>query len=381
MSVEIIEIGKFVALAAGTPILDVRSPGEFLHAHIPGALSFPLFDDEQRKVIGTTYKEKSRQEAVMAGLNYFSGRMEPMIREVLELLKGWHRQTGHEIGSLPPGPVLVHCWRGGMRSGAIAWLLDLYGFRVYQLKGGYKAYRNWALAQFEKPYHLRVLGGFTGSGKTRLLKELKNKGERTLDLEALAHHKGSAFGWLGEAPQPGQEMFENQVALELFRLSGSQSTQAQEDGTCSEAMAPVIWVEDESRHIGSVGVPGKFWDQMRQSPLYFLDIPFESRLDYIVSNYGIFPTDGLVESILKIEKRLGGRETLEAIASLKSGRIRDCFDILLRYYDKLYFKSLNKRENLPKLLNKVPCQTVDENNITQLMARKSLPPISLNDVP
>jgi tRNA 2-selenouridine synthase len=374
MAIEQIEIGKFVALWLTAPVLDVRSPGEFLHAHMPGARSFPLFDDEQRRVIGTTYKQKSRQEAVMTGVGYFSGRMQPMLQEVLEIMKQWHLERSGTFSGPTPGPVLVHCWRGGMRSGAIAWLLDLYGFKVYQLKGGYKAYRNWALAQFEKKYRFNILGGFTGSGKTGLLENLRNNGVPTINLEALAHHKGSAFGWLGEKPQPGQEMFENLLAMELYRTSGQMDQVGHPDFLGKEAAGPEIWLEDESRHIGSVGIAQPLWEQMRNSPLYFMDIPFDSRLDHIVENYGRFAVDDLVTSILKIEKRLGGLETRDAIRFLEQGRLRDSLEILLHYYDKLYFKSLNKRENLQKLLNKIPCPTVDTNNIEKLMAKKSAVP-------
>lgn len=364
MAVEQIDIGSFLAQSALAPVLDVRSPGEYLHAHIPGALSFPLFTDEERKVIGTTYKQQSRQAAVLTGLEYFAARMQPMLSEVQDILRDWHARRGSPERHLTPGPVLVHCWRGGMRSGAIAWLLDLYGFKVYQLKGGYKAYRNWVLTQFEKSYNFHVLGGFTGSGKTGLLEGLKEWGAQTIDLESLAHHKGSAFGWLGEPPQPGQEMFENLLAMELSRISHREGTSK-----------GVIWLEDESRHIGSVGIPPGIWNQMRLSPLYFLDIPFESRLEHIVRHYGAFSAEDLISSIKKIEKRMGGLETRDSIKLLKEGRIRESFDILLRYYDKLYYKSLHNREKLQDLLNKIPCQVVDKGNVKKLMAYQREPSI------
>ncbi|MEO6289790.1 MAG: tRNA 2-selenouridine(34) synthase MnmH, partial [Ginsengibacter sp.] len=213
MAIEQIDIENFIKLSEKSPAFDVRSPGEFLHAHIPGAFSLPLFSDGQRKVIGTAYKQQSRQIAVKKGLDYFSERMKNMISEAEEIIKQSNKNFSNE------NRLLVHCWRGGMRSRSVAWLLDLYGFKVFTLNGGYKAFRNWALQQFEKEYSLKILGGYTGSGKTGVLQEMKENGVAVIDLEGLANHKGSAFGSLGEAPQPGQEMFENILAIELFRAS------------------------------------------------------------------------------------------------------------------------------------------------------------------
>ncbi len=363
MAIEQIDIDKFLQLAHEYPILDVRSPGEFSHARIPGALSLPLFTDEQRKIIGTAYKQESRQVAVKKGLDFFSARMKEMRDEAEELLRHQHNAGYRE---LKPGVnrLLIHCWRGGMRSGAVAWLFNLYGYKVYTLKGGYKAFRNWALAQFQKSYPLHILGGYTGSGKTEVLWQLKRSGNAVIDLEALAHHRGSAFGALGEKPQPSQEQFENLLAIELYKATGLMQQQSNGVGYSRED-TPAIWIEDESRHIGNVGIPGSFWNQMRKSALFFLDIPFEERLKYIVSSYGIFSKNELAESIMKIKKRLGGLDTTNAINYLMENKVADCFSILLHYYDKLYKNSLNNREDIETILNNVPCLTVDINNAHQ----------------
>jgi tRNA 2-selenouridine synthase len=359
MAIEQIDIEKFLQLSEEYSILDVRSPGEYLHAHIPGALALPLFTDDQRKIIGTAYKQQSRQDAVKKGLNFFSERMKAMPDEVEQVIGNPKKGAGNNV---IPNRLLIHCWRGGMRSGAVAWLLDLYGFKVYMLKGGYKAFRNWALAQFEKNYTINIIGGYTGSGKTQVLQELKRTGNIVIDLEGLAHHKGSAFGALGEKPQPGQEMFENLLALELYRATGAAQQLRANGETHPNMYPPEIWVEDESRHIGTVGIPKVFWDQMRKSTLYFLDIPFEERLKHIVNSYGVFAKEELVNSIMKIQKRLGGLETKNAINYLLENKVADCFSILLRYYDKLYHNSLHNRENMEAILNKIPCVTVDLNN-------------------
>lgn len=361
MAIERIDIEKFLQLSEEYPIFDVRSPGEFLHAHIPGAFPLPLFTDDQRKIIGTAYKLQSRQVAVKKGLHFFSERMKEIPDEVEELT-GNQKKVSMNNATPHTNRILIHCWRGGMRSGAVAWLLDLYGFKVYTLKGGYKAFRNWALAQFKKNYAINLLGGYTGSGKTEVLHELGRMGNRVIDLERLAHHKGSAFGALGEKPQPTQEMFENQLAFELHKTEGIAERKQSNGDTHTNNYPGGIWIEDESRHIGTAGIPKTFWDQMRKSPLYFLEIPFEERLKYIVNSYGPFDKNELKGSIMKIQKRLGGLDTKNAINYLLENKVSDCFSILLRYYDKMYNNSLNKRENIEAVLNKIPCATVDINN-------------------
>lgn len=349
MPVASLHIESFLNHAHESIILDVRSPGEYGHAHIPGAHSLPIFDNEQRKIIGTAYKQESREIAVNLGLDFFSTRMKPMVAATGKIIAS----SGIE------NPLLcIHCWRGGLRSEAVAWLLNLYGFRVCLLKGGYKSYRRWALKQFEKEYHFHLLGGYTGSGKTELLAQLKQEGRHTVDLEALASHKGSAFGHLGQEPQPSQEMFENILA---FRLSGILAGSAD----------AIIWLEDESRHIGKCGIPPHIWQQMRNSPVYFLEIPQSVRLQFIVKGYGGFPLESLEAGIWRIQKRLGGLATRQAIEFLQQGNIENCFKILLDYYDKLYKHSLYKRENEAALLHSIHCDDIKPGNTALLkMAMK-----------
>ena len=356
MPIEKIDIENFLQLSDKFPVLDARSPAEYSHAHIPGAFSVPIFTDEQRKIIGTAYKKQSRQVAVNHGLNYFSERMKIIPGEV-ENLVAFHKQnSGTQTKTF-----LVHCWRGGMRSDAVAWLLNLYGYKIYLLKGGYKAFRRWVLAQFEKEYSLKVLGGFTGSGKTEVLKELSRMSEKVIDLEGLANHKGSAFGSLGEKPQPSSEMFENLLALQLWQNCNGNNGDAQ--------TKKCIWVEDESAHIGTVGIPKAFWQQMRKSRLYFLEIPFEERLKNIVETYGIYDKQQLIDSVLKIQKRLGGLNTKNAIQFINEGNLHEAFYILLKYYDKMYAQSLQKREDVDSLLFKIPCSDTQIANAAFLLER------------
>jgi len=358
MPIQPLDIESFLERALTLPVLDVRSPAEYAHAHIPGALSMPLFTDEQRKVIGTAYKKESRQAAVDLGLGYFAERMKEIHREYNTLVEQW--SAAHHLPLLPGSPVLLYCWRGGMRSGAVAWLLNLYGIRPFTLNGGYKAFRRWVLGRFELNYRLHVIGGYTGSGKTEILAKLRQEGLRTIDLEALASHRGSAFGSLGQEAQPSAELFENRLALALYR----ENAPGPVPGPGNELP---VWLEDESMHIGSVGIPRAFWNQMRESPLYFLDIPFDERLNHIVAGYGKFDPPLLEACILKIQKRLGGQDTKNALNFLREGDLAACFTILLRYYDKLYHNSLHNRQNLPALLNKIPCTGVDRNNAAKVI--------------
>ncbi len=348
MAVEKTDIKSFLELARKFPVLDVRSPGEYVHAHIPGAVSFPLFTDDERKIVGTAYKQKSREEAIKIGLDFFGPKMRRMV-ELAESI-AIRDQFPATIGE--PKTLLVHCWRGGMRSAGVAWLLDLYGFKVFTLTGGYKAFRRWVLEQFDKTYNIKVLGGFTGSGKTHVLHALNKKNETVIDLEALANHKGSAFGNIGMPQQPSQELFENKLALALFTAAEKPQS---------------IWLEDESQRIGDVNIPIHFWRQMREKPLYFLDIPFEERLQHIIKEYGPLNKESIVNAIIRIKKRLGGLETKECINALLEDRTEDCFRILLNYYDKWYLKGMHNRRDLETLLYKIPCATVSESNIKQLL--------------
>ena len=355
MAIQKVNIEEFLSLAKKHPVLDVRSPGEYHHAHIPAAYSLPLFTDEERKVVGTTYKQNSREEAIKIGLDFFGVKMRKMVEEAESLAASYKpviNTNDSQLSATDSRTVLVHCWRGGMRSAGVAWLLDLYGFKVYTLVGGYKVFRNWVLEQFEKDYTLQVIGGNTGSGKTYVLNALQKKNEVVIDLEALANHKGSAFGNIGMPEQPSQEFFENKLAVELFFTSEKQKP---------------IWVEDESQRRGDVNIPITFWKHMRTKPLFFLDIPFEERLDHITEEYGKLDKEKLINAVVRIKKRLGGLETKESVNALIEGRIKDCFRILLTYYDKWYSKGLHNRENLDALLQKIPCKTVHESNMKQLL--------------
>ncbi len=308
-----IGIAEFLERARQLPVLDARAPKEFAIGHIPGAVSFPIFSDEERARVGTAYKQQGHDPAVLIGLDLFGPKMSGFVREAENLT--------------PTKELLVHCWRGGMRSGAMSWLLDFAGFTVYLLQGGYKAYRHHmqeAIAQ-ERPYLL--VSGNTGSGKTDLLPYLRQYGEQVIDLEGLASHKGSAFGSIGMAPQPSTEHFENLLGMALLQL---------------DAQRPV-WLEDESSSIGRVQMPKTLFDRMQEAPTIVLDVPKPLRIQKLAEEYCQTDPALLEAAILRISKRLGGLATKEALEAIAQGDMPKMVDIALSYYDKAYTYELAKK--------------------------------------
>lgn len=345
-------IKDFLSSAQHQLIIDVRSPAEYNWAHLPGAVNIPLFTNEERKVVGTAYKQQSREIAIKAGLDFFGPKMKSIVEEVEKIVSSRRLAVSNSVNHQPPTitRIFLYCWRGGMRSAAVAWLLGLYGFNIVVLEGGYKAYRNYVLDVFALPYSLLVLGGYTGSGKTEVLHELKTRGTSVIDLEGLAVHRGSAFGSLGMPAQPTQEMFENLLALQLSQQNGKP-----------------IWIEDESQRIGLVNIPGTFWKTIREAPILFIDVPFEERLKHITAEYGTFDKEDLSNAIQRISKRLGGLETKNAHRYLEENNLKECFRILLKYYDKQYHKGLHSRDALPSLLTRFACEKVNPANASLLV--------------
>ncbi len=306
---------EFISLSAKHPVIDVRTPAEFEHGHIPGAVNIPLFTNEDRVVVGTLYKEHGKKPAMLKGMELAGPRFAEYIHKA--------EQISAE------GTLLVHCWRGGMRSAGMAWLFEWYGFKVITLQKGYKAFRTMVLETFAKSYNLSMLSGRTGSGKTLILRELEKQGKPVLDLEQIACHKGSAFGTLGEKPQPTQEMFENECAIRLLHLQNDEA----------------IWVEDESQNIGKCVLPNSFWNQMRAAQVLLVDIPVEKRVEYLTTEYGKYSKEDLIVSIEKIRKRLGNQHAKAAIEAIHTGDLKKACEISLVYYDKSYNHGAAKRNS------------------------------------
>lgn len=308
-------------LKSGIQVVDVRSPGEFAKGHIPGAYNLPLFSDEERALIGTIYKQKGPYWAYLEGVKWVGPKMESLVVEA-------HRLADSR-------PIILHCWRGGKRSQSMAWLLRNSGLEVRVLEGGYKAYRQFIHGCFASEHNrFVVLGGRTGSAKTAILRRMMELGEPVLDLEALAHHKGSAFGWIGEADQLHNEQFENQLFDALYRLQ----------------TPAFIWVENESRTIGRNYIPDVLWAIFKKAPLINIEVDFESRLDHLVECYSIQDADALIKSFEKINRRLGTEITGEAIELVRQGRLREAAGLALRYYDKCYDYNLQENTS-PRIFN------------------------------
>ncbi len=295
--------------------MDVRTPAEFAKGNIPTAKNLPLFANEERVIVGTIYKQQGKESAILKGLEIVGPKMKGLIEGVQQLSN--NNKT-----------ILMHCWRGGMRSGSVAWLLELYGYKVYTLKGGYKAFRKFVLSTFNEQRNYLVLGGRTGSGKTFILKKLADYQEQIIDLENLAHHKGSAFGSICEAQQPTQEQFENKLAVQLYQLDSHKK----------------IWIEDESRLVGCNIIPRGIWEQMRAAKVAYIDIPFAERANYLIQEYGAFDIESLEKAVTRIAKRLGGQQTKQALEALQTKDIKTACEICLVYYDKSYDHGLSQRE-------------------------------------
>src|SRR5699024_1615533 len=288
--------------------------------HIPDAYSLPLFSNEERSEIGTTYKQEGREEAILRGFDLTGNKWRGFIEEALQIAPGKE--------------ACLHCARGGMRSSAMAWALDFYGFDISVIEGGYKRFRNWALDQFGKPYNLCVLGGMTGSHKTEILWELERMGKQVVDLEGLARHQGSAFGSMNKSLQPTQQGFSNKLAMQLAEFGTEQA----------------IWIEDESHTVGDCVVPHALWKRMRKSALIELQVDKKQRIDFLEQEYGPLDKDFLISATERIGKRLGSERTKQAIRAIKEDRMRDFISNVLIYYDKMYSRSTAKR-NPEKVFN------------------------------
>ncbi len=296
------------------PLIDARSSSEFKQGHIPGAVNIPLLDDEHRKIVGTTYKKEGRQTAVEKGFELAGPHFHEIIKKTKKYCDG--------------NKVMLYCWRGGMRSNITAWILTMAGFKVHLLKGGYKTYRNWALEQFNLPRKILILGGKTGSGKTEFLELLKQKGEQVVCLETLAHHKGSAFGSLGQKEQFSTEHFENLLAFELHQTNPNEQ----------------LWLENESRTIGFNKIPDALFEMMRVAPVVEIQVERDIRKKRILIEYGCFTNEELAEKTNRIAKRLGGQLLKEALNHLEENNKDAWVEIVLDYYDKTYTHSNEQRD-------------------------------------
>lgn len=311
----IIDIDEFLKLRSTHTIADVRSEKEFEEGHIRNAVNIPILNNIERAAVGTDYKQKGQAEAVKTGFRLVGPRF-PDIVQHAEKLAGEKE-------------LLVHCWRGGMRSSNFCEIVARANVKTLQLKGGYKSYRERALDSYKLPMQLVVIGGLTGSGKSDVLRALEMKGEQIIDLEKLANHKGSVFGGLMMPAQPTTEQFQNELFEDLLQLDRSKR----------------IWIEDESIAIGKIFLPEPFWQQMLNAPLFDVSADKGVRIERLVNEYGGADKEQFLKAMESIAKRLGGQNFKEAKQKLESGDMAATIDVLLTYYDKAYGTGLKNKEH------------------------------------
>lgn len=296
--------------AQGQIIVDVRSPKEFAEATIPGAINLPLFSDEERALVGTTYKQQGQQAAKDLGLQLFSKKLPDYVRQFQEL----------------DAPVTVFCWRGGMRSQTVATVTDLMNVKASRLTGGIRAYRNWMKEQLQTlplpPFY--VLNGHTGNGKTQLLRQLKEEGYPVIDLEGMAGHRGSIFGHIGLEPN-NQRLFNLKLGEALLEYQ----------------QAPYILIEGESARIGKVIIPERIYQHKAGSLQLVLDLPVEERVQIILADYS--PEDSpeaFTAAFEKIRRRIHTPVAKAVCSALEEGDYPSVVkDLLTTYYDPHYDRS------------------------------------------
>ena len=314
MAEVILTLENFWTLREQLPLVDARSEDEFAQSHIPGAINIPILDNAERIQVGTLYKQAGPEKATLKGFELVGPRFHLIQREALR--------------KFPAKKLILYCWRGGMRSQILSWLLTQVGFEIFRLEGGYKTYRSFTFEAVRKPYPLLVLGGKTGAAKTVLLQKLKEGGEQVVDLEGLANHKGSSFGAIGQPAQPTVEQFENLLAEQLREIHLDQA----------------LWVENESRRIGQIILPDSFYLQMTQSPRIEIDKTEEERIVHIASEYAALDQGELSAAVLRLQKRLGGDRTKQALEAIQTNQPEIWIPILLLYYDKTYEFDLERHE-------------------------------------
>lgn len=301
-------------------IIDARTPSEYALDHIPSSLNAPTMNDAERVLVGTTYKQLSAFEAKKRGAAIAARNIAMHIEQLfMDKPKDWQP--------------LVYCWRGGNRSGSMVTILRAIGWRAQQLQGGHKHYRQLvvdALTRLPSQFHYQVIGGATGSGKTRLLHFLAQQGAQVLDLEALACHKGSIFGGLAHQPQPSQKWFDSQLIDVLRHFDPKQP----------------IFVEAESKKIGQIHLPESLIEAIRRAPVWEIRLPMAERITYLLEDYANYVDhpDQLKQQMTYLLP-LFGHTQLAHWQALIDNRQFSCLteQLLTLHYDPLYLRALQKQ--------------------------------------
>lgn len=309
----IIDVAKAVTLEK-TVFIDVRSPSEYAGGHILNAINIPVFDDEERAQVGTLYRQVSVDDAKQLGLSFASSKLPAIVEQVRQLT-----QAGQEV--------IIYCWRGGMRSKSIVSVLDMMGIAAAQLRGGYKAYRQYvldSLKQFAVQPRIVVLCGSTGTGKTILLQQLANRNIPVIDLEQLANHRGSVFGQIGLGQPATAQNFDAMLLHQLAALNDR----------------PYIVVECESKRIGNVYLPDCLYMAMQQGKKILVSSSLDIRVERLIAEYlDVYHdnAEAIIASISSLRRRLGNKNTDHLLAQFTAGQIEPVVKTLLvEYYDPMY---------------------------------------------
>ena len=300
-------------------IIDVRSPSEFAEDHVPGAINRPVLSDEQRIEVGTIYKQHSPFAAKRIGAAYVAENIaHHLVHSFDNRPKNWRP--------------LIMCWRGGQRSGAMTLILRKIGWDATQLHGGYKEYRKLVvdeLSAIPRLLNFKVICGPTGSGKSRVLQALAQQGQQVLDLEEIACHKGSVLGVLPNARQPSQKMFETRLLEALHQFDPARP----------------VYVEAESRKIGTIHLPDALIETMRAGSCVIIDASFEARINFLLGDYDYFiAAPEWLNSRLNELRKLQSREAIERWKDyVRNAQWSELVrELLEQHYDPLYRQSQSR---------------------------------------
>jgi len=313
-------------------LIDVRSPDEYYKGHMPNSINIPIFNNEERSIIGKKYKLSGREIAVREGFKIIENKIDKLIKKFFSIKEEFLISTRENFSSVLK--IKIYCARGGMRSQSMFWLLEKFNYPCVTLNGGYKTYRNWVLSSFKDKQKLIVIGGKTGTRKTKILTKLKSLNYQILDFESLANHRGSSFGGLGMIEQPTNEQYENLLSEDLDQFN----------------KLKYIFVEAESPNIGKNRIPHELYKQMRNSKRIEIVRDDKIRIDELVNTYSKYDKSDLKESVLRISKRLGPQRTKSAIESIDNEDWENVCKSVLNYYDRCYEYELKDKKDV-KILN------------------------------
>jgi tRNA 2-selenouridine synthase len=308
----------YTQLAGSYILIDVRSPGEFAEASIPGAISLPLFSDAERSLIGTVYVHESIEKAKMIGIEAVSSKLPELFNEITALNKVYDQ-------------LVFYCAKGGMRSASLVALLNELGIRAVKLKGGYKGYRaflNSALPKANEPIRYIVLHGKTGTGKTDLLAMLKQRGFNVLDLENAAHHRGSLLGSVGLGCQNSQKQFESLVYETLKNRTSDH-----------------IFVEGESKRIGNIIIPDYIFRSMEEGLHLYADSSMKNRIQRVIKDYTAVEgfQNEIMEAIEKLRRYIGDKSAEGYKQLVCQGHFEEVAQELMeKYYDPMYTNDIDR---------------------------------------